>query len=175
MVDKNDVMKALSTVEDPELHKSLTELDMVKSVDIENDNVKVEVTLTIPGCPLKKKIDQDVTDAIMKLDGVKSVEVTFGAMTDEQRKNLATRIYGKDYQKQTAEGPQNQGKQGQGHRLWHVATHQGVNEHVRSINVCHGGDHTGHRTENFATEQIGADGCHYQADDVDHVERLWQR
>ena len=61
-------MKVLSTVEDPELHKSLTDLDMIKSVDIENDNVKIEVTLTIPGCPLKKKIKQDVFQKMLSMN-----------------------------------------------------------------------------------------------------------
>jgi ATP-binding protein involved in chromosome partitioning len=105
MIDKKDIEKVLATVEDPELHRSLTDLDMIKSIDIEGGKVKIEVTLTIPGCPMKKKISDDVVSAVGKLEGVESVEVNFGAMTDEQRKNLAKRIYGKDYKAADEEGP----------------------------------------------------------------------
>ncbi len=96
MVDKEKIMEALGTVQDPELHRSLTELDMIKDVQIDGGNVKIEVTLTIPECPLKKKISDDVIEAVAKLDGVEAVEVTFGSMTAEQRKNLTIKMYGKD-------------------------------------------------------------------------------
>jgi len=97
MIDKEQVMKALNEVYDPELRKPLPELDMVKSIDIDGGKVKVEVTLTIPGCPLKKTISDDVAAKVGALEGVDSVEVDFGVMTDEQRKNIAKKLYGKDH------------------------------------------------------------------------------
>ncbi len=97
MADKNDVMQVLKQIEDPELRKPLTDLDMIKSVEINNGRVSVDVLLTVPGCPLKKKITDDITEKVGKLDGVKKVEVNLGVMSDEQRKGLAAKIYGKDH------------------------------------------------------------------------------
>lgn len=102
MIDKEEVMKVLGEIKDPELNRSLTELDMVKSVEVDGGKVKIEISLTIPGCPLKKKITEDVSEAIGKLDSVETVEVKLGVMTDKQRDNLAERIYGSDYKKQAA-------------------------------------------------------------------------
>jgi len=87
-------MEVLGQINDPELHRPLTDLDMIKFVEIENGTVRVGVSLTVPGCPLKKKITEDVTSKVGELDGVKNVEVELGVMTDEQRKNLTTRLYG---------------------------------------------------------------------------------
>jgi len=96
MVTKEAVMEVLGTIDDPELKRPLTDLDMVKSVDIDGGNVDVEITLTVPGCPLKAKISDDVTNGIKTIDGVEKVGVTFGVMTDEQRNNLKTKLgYGK--------------------------------------------------------------------------------
>ncbi len=93
-IDKDKVMEILGRINDPELHRPLTELDMIKSVEIEGNTVKVGVLLTIPGCPLKKKITEDITKLVGQLDGVGKVEVELGVMTDEQRKNLTTKLYG---------------------------------------------------------------------------------
>ncbi|MEW5925106.1 MAG: Mrp/NBP35 family ATP-binding protein, partial [Candidatus Zixiibacteriota bacterium] len=90
------------TVKDPELNRSLTELDMIKSVDIDGGKVTVEIALTIPGCPLKKKISDDVSGALAAIPGVEQVEVKMGAMTAEQRKELAKRMYGRDHKAEAA-------------------------------------------------------------------------
>lgn len=92
MLNKETIMKALDGVEDPELRKPLTDLGMIKSVDIEGDNVVVAVTLTVPGCPMKQKIREDVTAAVSNLDGVKSVDVQYDVMTDEQRLQLRKKL-----------------------------------------------------------------------------------
>ncbi len=92
MVSKDAVMKVLSSINDPELLKPLTELDMVRSVDIDGGRVLVDITLTVPTCPLKGRISQDIVDGIKKLDGVESVDVKFGAMTDEQRARLKEKL-----------------------------------------------------------------------------------
>ncbi|HEY8482877.1 MAG TPA: Mrp/NBP35 family ATP-binding protein [Spirillospora sp.] len=89
------VTAALSTVQDPEIRKPITELDMVKDVDIAPDgSVRVGVLLTVAGCPLKDTITKNVTEAVSKLDGVTSVKVDLGVMSDEQRKALQTKLRG---------------------------------------------------------------------------------
>ncbi len=94
MIDKNDVMKILSEIDDPELRRPLTELDMVKSVEIDGGHVKIGISLTIPGCPLRQKISDDVLTKVGQLPGVEKVEVDFGVMSEEQRKNLLNRLHG---------------------------------------------------------------------------------
>jgi ATP-binding protein involved in chromosome partitioning len=89
------VTEALSTVDDPEIHRPITELDMVDSIDIGADGrVRVGVLLTIEGCPLHDKIQGDVTLAVAKVPGVTGVEVAFGVMSDEQRQSLQSRLMG---------------------------------------------------------------------------------
>jgi ATP-binding protein involved in chromosome partitioning len=74
------------------LKKPLTELDMIKYVNIEGGDVAVGVTLTVPGCPLKQKISSDVTEGVSLIEGVDSVKVEFGVMTDEQRDRLKEKL-----------------------------------------------------------------------------------
>ncbi|WP_396454638.1 Mrp/NBP35 family ATP-binding protein [Actinomadura sp.] len=89
------VTEALATVNDPEIHKPITELDMVKSVDIaSNGTVRVGVYLTVAGCPMKDTITKRVTEAVSKLDGVASVQVDLDVMSEEQRKALQTKLRG---------------------------------------------------------------------------------
>ena len=89
------VMAALATVEDPEIHKPITDLDMVESVTFADDGTcTVRVLLTIAGCPLRDKITRDVTAAVSAVDGVTAVRVDLGVMSDEQRKGLSTRLRG---------------------------------------------------------------------------------
>ena len=92
MVDKNTVMEVLGTVEDPELKKPLTDLGMVKYVNVENGNVAVGITLTVPGCPMKDKIKGDINAALSKIDGVEKVEVEYDVMSDEQRAALRQKL-----------------------------------------------------------------------------------
>src|SRR6266511_2019482 len=87
MVTREEVYSALGQVMDPEIHRPITELEMVKSVDIDQSGaVRVEVLLTIPGCPMKDRLNRDVTAAVAPLPGVTAVEVALGSMTQEQRK-----------------------------------------------------------------------------------------
>lgn len=103
MLTKEAVLHVLSGVEDPELKKPLTELDMIKSVDINNGDVCVGVLLTIPGCPLKEKITQDITEAVQFIPGVNSVKVEFGVMSDQQRDQLMKKLgIGSNAKKQEA-------------------------------------------------------------------------
>ncbi|WP_395111015.1 Mrp/NBP35 family ATP-binding protein [Actinomadura sp. SCN-SB] len=89
------VTEALATVNDPEIRKPITELDMVKSVDIAPGGaVRVGVYLTVAGCPMKDTLTRSVTEAVSRLDGVSSVAVELDVMSEEQRKALQTKLRG---------------------------------------------------------------------------------
>ncbi len=88
-------MAALATVQDPEIHRPITDLGMVKSVDVAPDGtVRVEVYLTVSGCPLRDRIQRDVTAAVSKLDGVTGVAVSLDVMSPEQRRELQAKLRG---------------------------------------------------------------------------------
>ncbi|MER7399884.1 Mrp/NBP35 family ATP-binding protein [Streptomyces sp. NPDC000151] len=89
------IRDALATVNDPEIHRPITELGMVKSVDIAADGtVSVAVYLTVSGCPMRETITSNVRDAVAGVEGVTSVAVELDVMSDEQRKELATALRG---------------------------------------------------------------------------------
>ncbi len=88
------VIDALRPVHDPELHRSIVDLDMVRDVSINGGAVSLTVTLTIAGCPLRNEIQKRVDDALVKLPGVESVALNFGVMTDEQRAALREKLHG---------------------------------------------------------------------------------
>jgi len=88
------VNAALATVNDPEIHRPITELEMVRSVVVDDSRVTVDVLLTVPGCPMKDRIIRDVTAAVKTVPGVDDVTVVLGVMTDEQRQALKTRLRG---------------------------------------------------------------------------------
>ncbi|MEQ4716870.1 Mrp/NBP35 family ATP-binding protein [Nonomuraea sp. B19D2] len=92
---QEQVTVALATVIDPEIRRPITDLDMVKSIDIAPDGVvRVGVFLTVAGCPLKDTIRRDVTNAVAKLDGVTGVQIELDVMSTEQRKALQTKLRG---------------------------------------------------------------------------------
>ena len=91
MLTQQKIIHALKDVEDPELHKSVVELNMVRDVHIEGTHVSLTIVLTIQGCPLKAKIKQDVETAIQAL-GATAVTLQFGSMTDEERKQLTASL-----------------------------------------------------------------------------------
>jgi ATP-binding protein involved in chromosome partitioning len=86
------VLEALRPVEDPELHQSIVDLDMVKEVAIEGGRVAVTVALTVAGCPLQTEIRQRVSSAVQPLEGVESVDIDLTVMSDEQRQAVASRL-----------------------------------------------------------------------------------
>jgi len=89
------VTRALDGVLDPEIRKPITELGMVKHVEVAPDGaVRVEVWLTVAGCPLRDTITREVTAAVGKLPGVASVRVDLDVMSDEQRRALQTQLRG---------------------------------------------------------------------------------
>ena len=89
------VTQALDGVQDPEIHRPITELGMVKNIDIAADGaVRVEVWLTVSGCPLRETIIREVTAAVTKVPGVSSVHVDLDVMSEEQRRALQTQLRG---------------------------------------------------------------------------------
>ena len=91
----DEVIEALRPVEDPELHRSIVELDMVRSVEVAPDgSVAVLVALTIAGCPLRSEIDRRVTAAVLELPGASAVTLEFTVMTDEERATLRQKLHG---------------------------------------------------------------------------------
>ena len=89
------VTQALAGVMDPEIRRPITELEMVKNVDIAADGaVRVDVWLTVAGCPLRDTITRDVTAAVEKLSGVSRVRVELDVMSDEQRRALQSKLRG---------------------------------------------------------------------------------
>src|SRR5438309_647188 len=91
------VTAALATVQDPEINRPLTELGMVKDVQIGADGaVRVEVYLTVSGCPMRETITNRVTQAVSAVPGVTSVQVGLDVMSDEQRAELRKTVRGTD-------------------------------------------------------------------------------
>ena len=88
------VVDALRPVQDPELHRSIVELGMVRSTTVDGGHVEVGIDLTIAGCPLRNQIQTEVTDAVSALDGVTVVTVDFGVMNDEQRARVRELVHG---------------------------------------------------------------------------------
>src|SRR5688572_7023289 len=92
-VTVDDVIAALRPVEDPELHRSIVDLDMVRDVRVDGDAVALQVTLTVAGCPLRNEITDRVTNALNGI-GVPTVDLSFGVMTDEERAVLREKLHG---------------------------------------------------------------------------------
>jgi len=92
----NDAVRAaLATVNDPEIHRPITDLGMVKSVDVAPDGrVAVEVYLTVAGCPMRERITTDVTNAVTAVPEVTAVDVSLDVMSDEQRQTMAAQLRG---------------------------------------------------------------------------------
>jgi len=89
------VRAALATVNDPEIHRPITDLGMVKSVDIAPGGaVEVGIYLTVSGCPMRETITTNVTEAVERVAGVTRVGVELDVMSDEQRKELASSLRG---------------------------------------------------------------------------------
>src|SRR6266581_545992 len=89
------VTAALARVNDPEIRRPITELGMVKGVGVGPDGrVRVEIYLTVAGCPLRDPITKDVTAAVSAVPGVSSVAVDLDVMSDEQRRELQGRLRG---------------------------------------------------------------------------------
>ncbi|HHY88258.1 MAG TPA: Mrp/NBP35 family ATP-binding protein [Chloroflexi bacterium] len=89
MISENEALQALRGVMDPELHRSIVDLGMVKDLTISDDGkVAFTLALTIQGCPMRESMAKNARAALLALPGVNEVEVTFGVMDPEQRKAI---------------------------------------------------------------------------------------
>jgi ATP-binding protein involved in chromosome partitioning len=89
-----DIRAALVAVIDPEIRRSVVELDMVRSVVVEGGNVTVGIALTVAGCPMKSNLEDQVRRHVGAVDGVDTVAVRFDVMTPEQREALRKQLHG---------------------------------------------------------------------------------
>ena len=94
MPTPDQIIEALRPVEDPELHRSIVDLGMVRNVEVRPDgSVAVLIALTIAGCPLRNEIQNRVTGALVPL-GVTTVALDFTVMTDQEREDLRIKLHG---------------------------------------------------------------------------------
>jgi ATP-binding protein involved in chromosome partitioning len=90
---KDEIVASLRSVIDPELHRSIVELDMVRAVEISpNGVIDVTVSLTTPGCPIKGHFQGAVARAVGELEGVAHVNVYFDVLTDAQKSALQQKL-----------------------------------------------------------------------------------
>ena len=90
----DQIIEALRPVEDPELHRSIVDLGMVRDVEVKGGVVSLTVVLTIAGCPLRNEIQNRVGTALRALDGVNDVALNFGVMNDEERAKVREMLHG---------------------------------------------------------------------------------
>jgi len=89
------IRAALGRVDDPEIKRPITELGMVAATEVDAEGrVRVEVLLTVAGCPMKETLTREVTAAVGVVPGVRSVQVDLGVMSDEQRRGLREQLKG---------------------------------------------------------------------------------
>jgi ATP-binding protein involved in chromosome partitioning len=94
MVDRDAVLKALERVIDPELRQPVTELDMVRDVELDGGSVSVTIALTVAGCPLRSSFQNQVAEHVGAVPGVERVELRFDVMTAEEKAALSTKLRG---------------------------------------------------------------------------------
>jgi ATP-binding protein involved in chromosome partitioning len=92
MPSRDEILKALETVIDPELRRSIVELEMVRSIDAADGLVRVTVSLTTPGCPIRSHFETAVRQAVGTLEGVERVEVGFDVLSDQEKAGLQQKL-----------------------------------------------------------------------------------
>ena len=90
IITRDAVMAALSHVQEPELHKDLVTLNMIRDLSIEDEEVRFTVMLTTPACPLRGRIEKESREAVMTIDGVEKVTIKMDANvpTDGRQRGL---------------------------------------------------------------------------------------
>ena len=94
MPDRDDVMRALENVDDPELGRSVVELGMVRTVEVDDGDISITISLTIPGCPLRDSFHAQIDEHVGSLGGVRSIELSFDVLSPEEKVVLATKLRG---------------------------------------------------------------------------------
>jgi ATP-binding protein involved in chromosome partitioning len=91
---RDAILAALEQVIDPELQRPVTELDMVRGIEVEDGIVSLTIVLTIAGCPLRDSFERQVEAALKDVPGVRGFALSFGVMTPEERQALTTKLRG---------------------------------------------------------------------------------
>jgi ATP-binding protein involved in chromosome partitioning len=92
MPTRDQVTEKLRAVIDPELRRSIVELEMVRSIEIADGTVDVMVSLTTPGCPIRSHFQQAVTQCVSELEGVQAVNVAFDVLTPDEKQGLQQKL-----------------------------------------------------------------------------------
>jgi ATP-binding protein involved in chromosome partitioning len=92
--DHDALTTALEQVIDPELGRSVVELDMVRDVEVADGTVSLTIVLTVPGCPLRASFQEQVERALGAVDGVRAIELSFDVMSPEQKSALTAKLRG---------------------------------------------------------------------------------
>jgi ATP-binding protein involved in chromosome partitioning len=93
MPTKEQITEQLRGVIDPELRRSIVELDMVRSIEIdERGGVSVMVSLTTPGCPIRSHFQEAVTQKVSELEGVTGVAVAFDVLNPDEKQRLQQKL-----------------------------------------------------------------------------------
>lgn len=88
------INKALGKVNDPELHRPLTELRMVDAIEFKDGVVQLKILLTISGCPMKDRLESDIRLALQGISSIREILLEFGVMSDTQRENVKKLLRG---------------------------------------------------------------------------------
>jgi len=94
-VTKEQLVEALRPVQDPELHRSIVDLGMLREAEVDaSGTAHILVALTVAGCPLRNEIQSRVRGALATIDGVRDVALDFTVMTDQEREELRIKLHG---------------------------------------------------------------------------------
>ena len=91
---RDAILKALENVIDPELRRSVVDLDMVRGVELDGGDLTVTIALTVAGCPLRASFQDQVDSALAGVEGVRSVRLEFDVMSPEERSTLTAKLRG---------------------------------------------------------------------------------
>src|ERR671936_2641692 len=91
---RDEILRALERVIDPELGRPVTELDMVRDIRIDGGDVAVTIALTVAGCPLRSSFENQVRETVGSLPGVAHVSLAFDVMSPDERQALTTKLRG---------------------------------------------------------------------------------
>ncbi len=126
-IKSSQIIKVLQDVQDPELHRSIVELGMVRDIKISKDKeVSILIALTTPGCPLKAEINDRVASAVKTLDGIENVAVEFTSMSEEELRQLRQQLQPSGGAAASGSGEHAHGQAGQ-------AGQAGQNPNIRAI------------------------------------------
>ena len=92
--DREQLLHALEGVIDPELRRSVVELDMVRDVSVADGVASVTIALTVAGCPLRASFQEQVDRALLPLEGIERVELSFDVMSADEKAALSTKLRG---------------------------------------------------------------------------------